>query len=401
MNLSSTFLPARLARGSDAQTQAAGGDIDLDYISHLAAAPGESPASEVEAYHRALFLGRHAPEIERSVQESRIHGERVEHLEARLGEVKQTVSSVNRLLRRDPSGADSTADTWVPWTLWDRVMVAVAGLGVLGLLVFGVLNISFNLLESGLVTFQENPVRAYFWAELLPVGAMAVKIGWDSLDGLTARKWYLWSCLGLGVVAVLLWVGAYAAVYPSLSKNTAEQIGLLSVFDSTAGRGSGLGSVNGVGTRWVDVVIVSAQAIAELFISAALGIYMTRVFARHTAPRLPANPLFRQLEEERAELEADLARARLALGSARGLQQGLEHQLAAVVALARATFQKEAALRSDRSRQERQLLDQIAGQLRSQLQTVGAAGGRMSPDSFPSANSTSTSTPTRIGTGHE
>lgn len=399
MNLSSTFLPARIPRGAGAQTQASGGDIDIDYISHLAAAPGESPASEVEAYHRALFLGRHAPEFERCVQEARIHGERVERLEARLGEVKQSVSSVNRLLQRDQAGTDSTTDTWVPWTLWDRVMVLVAGLGVVGLLVFGVLNISFNLLESGLVTFQENPVRAYFWAALLPVGAMAVKIGWDSLDGTTARKWYLWSCLGLGVVAVLVWVAAYAVVYPSLSKNTAEQIGALSVFDSAGGHPSGLGSVNGVGTRWVDVVIVSAQAIAELFISAALGIYMTRVFARHTAPRLPSNPLFRQLEEERAELETELARERLALGSARGLQQRLEHQLAAVVALARATFHKEAALRSDRSRQERLLLDQIAGQLRTQLQTVGTANanGRLAPESLTS----STATPNRIGNGHE
>jgi hypothetical protein len=192
-------------------------------------------------------------------------------------------------------------------------------------------------------------------------------------------------------VAVLVWVAAYAAVYPSLSKNTAEQIGSLSVFDTAGGQPSGLGSVNGAGTRWVDVVIVSAQAIAELFISAALGIYMTRVFARHTAPRLPSNPLFRQLEEERAELEAELARERLALGAARGLQQRLEHQLTAVVALARATFQKEAALRSDQSRQERLLLDQIAGQLRSQLQSVGAANGRLAPDSIP----------TRIGNGHE
>ena len=391
MNLSSTFLPARIPRSTATSCQSGTGDIDADYIGHLAANPGESSASEVEAYHRALFLGRHAPEFERSLQESRIHGERVDRLESRLGEVKQTVSSVNRLLERDPSGAESTANTWVPWTVWDRVMVVIAGLGVLGLLVFGVLNISFNLLESGLVTFQENPVRAYFWAALLPVGAMAVKIGWDSLDSPASRKGYLWACLGLGVVAVLVWVAAYAAVYPSLSKNTAEQIGSLSVFDTAGGQPSGLGSVNGAGTRWVDVVIVSAQAIAELFISAALGIYMTRVFARHTAPRLPSNPLFRQLEEERAELEAELARERLALGAARGLQQRLEHQLTAVVSLARATFQKEAALRSDQSRQERLLLDQIAGQLRSQLQSVGAANGRLAPDSIP----------TRIGNGHE
>jgi hypothetical protein len=41
-------------------------------------------------------------------------------------------------------------------------MFASALLGIIGLLVFGVLNVSVNLLESGLVTFLESPVRAYF-----------------------------------------------------------------------------------------------------------------------------------------------------------------------------------------------------------------------------------------------
>lgn len=50
-------------------------------------------------------------------------------------------------------------------------------LAVISLLVFGVFNVSFNLLESGIVTFTEHPVRAYLWAALLPVGALGVKVG--------------------------------------------------------------------------------------------------------------------------------------------------------------------------------------------------------------------------------
>ena len=93
-------------------------------------------------------------------------------------------------------------------------MFAAALLGIASLIVFGVLNISFNLLESGLVTFMENPVRAYFWTALLPVGALGVKVGWDFLQNRRIRDMYLWACLALGVGGVLVWVAAYASIYP-------------------------------------------------------------------------------------------------------------------------------------------------------------------------------------------
>ena len=396
MTLPSALIPTRHRRVEAIPTSPAADGIDLDYISNQAGAPDASSVDEVEAYHRALFLGRTASEFERTRQEAQIHGDRVERLETRLGEVRRQVASVEKLMPRQDS-ADESGVAVTPWTHWDRVMVTLAGVGVLGLLIFGVLNISFNLLESGLVTFQENPARAYFWAALLPVGAMAVKIGWDSLEAVRTRRLYHWTCLILGVAAVLVWVAAYASVYPSLSKNTAERIQSLSVFDGPDARPSGLGAVNGAGARWVDVTIVGSQAVAELFISAALGIYMTRVASRHTAPRLPSNPLHDQLEEERVELESDLARERLSLGAARGTQQRLEHQLNVLVALARSAFQREAALRRDQSRQERLLLDQIAGQLRTQLQTVGTGAGHPGPRLTAEA----AATVTRIGNSHE
>jgi hypothetical protein len=131
----------------------------------------------------------------------------------------------------------------------------------------------------------------------------------------------------------------------------------------------------------VDAVIVAAQAIAEIFLSAALGIYMTVIYARHRPVQLAGNPLFTQLDQERRSVESDVARERLALAEARGNQNRLESQLTALVSYARSLFQKETALRQDQSLQKRALLDQISEQLRSQLQTFenGAANNRNLP----------------------
>ena len=388
MNLLSGLVPARNRPPAGTPTDGIPTGVDLEFIQNQAALPEDSSAQEVESYHRALFLAHHAAELERLEQQAHIHSDRVERLEGRLVDVRGRLDGVETLLPR-PGVADGELDAPTPWTVWDRMMFGLAGLGVVGLLVFGVLNISFNLLESGLITFQENPIRAYFWAALLPVGAMAVKVGWDSLEGQRARHAYLWACLGLGVAGVLLWVGAYAMVYPSLSKNTAERIESLTVFDTPGTRGGGM---NAAGTKWVDMGIVAAQAVSELFLSAALGIYMTRLAGRHAVRRLAGNPLFDQLVEEQSGLERELSSERLALGEARGNQNRLDHRLTALVAFARSTFHKEVALRRDQSRQERLLLDQIAGQLRTQLQTVGEGARLRREPVQPSVV---------IGNGHE
>lgn len=375
MNLPSSFSPVRPPAKNGTSPGLPPTGVDFEFIQNLAAAPAEdvfneAAAGEVEAFHRSLFLGHHAGELERRQQESRIHADRVERLEGRLNGVNQRVAGLDKLLAplgEEAGTAEKPAPT--PWTMWDRVMFALAGLGVAGLLVFGVLNISFNLLESGLITFQENPIRAYFWAALLPVGAMAVKVGWDLIEGRAARRAYLWICLSLGMAGVLAWVAAYAAVYPSLSKNTSERIQSLSVFDA-GGSPGGLAGVNFAGTKWLDVIIVAAQAVSEIFISATLGIYMTLVAGRHGQARLASNPLFTQLEEERVSLERELAAERRALGDVRGHLSRLEHELAALIALARSTYRKEAELRRDQNHRKRELLDQIADQLRTQFQTA-------------------------------
>jgi hypothetical protein len=256
-------------------------------------------------------------------------------------------------------------------------MFAAALLGIASLLVFGILNISFNLLESGLVTFVENPWRAYFWAALLPAGALSVKIGWDFLQQRRAKSIYLWACMAMGIAGVLVWVAAYASIYPSLSKSVAEHIESLSVFsDSRSGGGNEFAG----GAKWVDMITVAGQAVAEIFLSAVLGMHATLLYARHRPVRLAMNPLFAQLDRERGSLEEDVARERLALAAAKGSESKLENQLSALVAYARSMFHKESAARQDQTREKQALLDEISEQLRSQLESIGTArnGGGIS-----------------------
>lgn len=344
--------------------------VHLEFIQNQASLTESQGAEQIEAYHRALFLHQHAGDLERFQQQIRIHTDRLSHLETRLHGTQARLTGVDRLIPVNVDGAPDTQPT-APWNRWDRAMFVAAIVGIIALLAFGVLNISFNLLESGLVTFVQNPIRAYFWAALLPVGALCVKIGWDFIQSQRLRRWYVWLCLVLGVGGVIVWVGAYAAVYPALSKTIGEHIQTLSVFSASE---AGAGSEAAAG-RWVDAITVAAQATAEIFLSAVLGIYLTLLYARHRPVRLAGNPLFLQLDEERTATESAVARERLALGEARGNQARLENQMTALVAYARSLFEKEAAGRRDQSGQRRVLLEQISDQLRAQLAAIDNGHG--------------------------
>ena len=351
--------------------------VHLEFIQNQAGLADEAGLEEIESYHRALFLHHHARDVERFQQEGRIHQDRLVHLDARLLETHAKLAKLEKLVPVHLDGEPDLKPS-APWNWWDRVMFISAALAVVSLLVFGILNISFNLLESGLVTFVETPVRAYFWAALLPVGALAVKVGWDLLSSPQRKEKYLWGCLGLGIAGVLVWVAAYASIYPTLSKTTDEHLESLSVFDPGNAPSSSLLGATANGAKWIDAVTVAAQAVAEIFLSAVLGMHMTALYLRHRPVRLVGNPLFAQLDEERRELEERVARERLALAEAKGNQSRLENQLAALVSYAKSMFQKETALRRDQSQQKQILLDQISDQLRHQLQSVenGARGNR-------------------------
>jgi hypothetical protein len=344
--------------------------VHLEFIQNQAGLSEDAGIEEVEEYHRALFLHHHAPDLEKFQQQTRIHENRLTHLETRLQETHARLASTQKLIPANLDG-DPDVKPSSPWNLWDHAMFITAGLGIAALLVFGILNISFNLLESGLVTFIENPIRAYFWAALLPVGALAVKVGWDFLQSRQGKNIYLWTCLGAGILGVLVWVAAYASVYATFSKSVNEHVQSLSVFDKNEGnQGGALAGMNSAGTKWIDAITVGSQAVAEIFLSAVLGMYMTMIYSRHRPVRLAGNPLFIQLDEERRALEENVERERLGMGEAKGNQTRLENQLTALLAFAKSMFQKEAALRRDQSQQKRVLLDQISEQIRSQLETV-------------------------------
>ncbi len=348
--------------------------VHLEFIQNQAGLSEDAGIEEIESYHRALFLHHHAADLERHQQQARTHEERLTHLEARLRDTHGKLSGLDQLIPVNVNGEPDIKPT-VPWNLWDRVMFAVAGLAVLCLVVFGVLNISFNLLESGLVTFIESPIRAYFWAALLPVGALAVKVGWDFLQNRAVRDAYLWTCLAVGIAGVLVWLAAYAAVYPTLSKTTKEHIESLSVFETASPGANGLMGTTAGGAKWIDVITVIAQATAEIFLSAVLGMYMTTLYTRHRPVRLAGNPLFTQVDQERRLLEENVALERRALAEARGQQTRLENQLTALLAYAKSMFRKETAQQQDQNRQKRMLWDQITEQLRTQMHSLENGNG--------------------------
>jgi len=345
--------------------------VHLEFIQNQLENPQGSAPEEIEGYHRALFLHHHAVEWEAYRQQARTHQEKLAFLEVRLKDTQIRLSERPQWM---PVTVDGRADVepTSPWNLWDRSMFALCALGILGLITFGVLNISFNLLESGFVTFRENPFRSYLWAALLPVGALAVKVGWDCLPEGRPRVAYLWACLGLGMIGVLTWVGAYACVYPTLSKGINEQIASLTVFDAAAAPSAGP-RVNFAGAKWIDVVTVAGQAIAEIFLSAVLGMYLTTLYARHRPVRLAQNPAFAQFDEDRRRLEEEITRERSRLGEASGHLVQLENQLAALVAYGKSMFHREAAKRQDQSEKRQVILDQLSDHLRNHLDAIPPA----------------------------
>ena len=340
-----------------------GSSIDMDYIQNLAMTQREDGAAAVETYHQAMFLHEHGLALERFKQEEHIHNDRLEHLEQQLTGTRNRLAEVERLEPIDNDGEPDDQPT-TPWNIWDRTMFGMGIIGILAMVIFGIMNISFNLLESGIVTFMEHPIRAYFWAALLPVGALAVKVGWDLLENERSRAKYVWATLCIGMLSLLVWISAYALVYPSLSKTTEEQIGALSVFDSANNTDSG---TTATGVKTLDMINVIAQAIAEICLSAVLGIYLTMIYQKHRPVRLAINPTFFQFDQERDVLERSIATERMALAAAQGQLNHLENKLTVIKAYAKALFEKETIKKEQNDHQKHLTLARIESELRSHL----------------------------------
>jgi len=339
--------------------------VHLEFIHNQLDNPNNSGPEQIEQYHRALFLHHHAVEWEKYRQDAKVHSDRLAFLEGQLKSAELSLSERARLVPVTVDGQEDLKPT-APWNGWDILMFAACCAGVVCLITFGVWNISFNLLESGLVTFRQNPLRSYLWAALLPVGALAVKIGWDMLQDRKQRAIYLWLCLGLGIAGVLVWAGAYAAVYPTLSKGINEHIASLTVFDNAASPAG----LNFAGAKWIDVITVAGQAIAEIFLSAVMGMYLTTLYARHRPVRLAPDPAFVQFDRERHHLDERIARERASLAEATGHLTRLENQLAALLAYGKSMFHREAARRQGQSEKRQVILDQLSDHLRQHLDTA-------------------------------
>lgn len=351
--------------------------VHLEFIQNQLENSSSSAGEEIEQYHRALFLHHNAVEWEKYRQQAKTCEERLAFLETELKKTELDLGEQTKLVPVVVDGQEDVKPT-SPWNAWDVSMFVVCSLGILGLMTFGVLNISFNLLESGFVTFRESPFRSYLWAALLPVGALAVKIGWDFLEDRRRRNRYLWSCLMIGMLGVLVWVGAYAAVYPTLSKGINEQIASLTVFDTASPGSAAATGLNFAGAKWIDVITVAGQAVAEIFLSAVLGMYLTNLYARHRRVRLAYDPAFIQLELERRNLNETIARERLNLAEANGNVVRLENQLTALIAYGKSLFHREAAKRQDQNEKRQVILDQLSENLRHHLESI-ESGNRLRP----------------------
>jgi len=354
----------------------------LEFIQNQLENSSSSGHDEVEHYHRAVFLHHHAVEWEKYREEARTCQERLSFLEGRLKNTQLWLDERTKLLPVTVDGQEDTKPS-CPWNAWDLTMFVACALGIVCLITFGVLNISFNLLESGFITFRESPFRSYLWAALLPVGALGVKIGWDFLQDPRRRAIYLWSCLALGMLGVIVWVAAYACVYPTLSKGINEQIASLTVFDNPSPSAPSVTSLNFAGAKWIDVITVAAQAVAEIFLSAVLGMYLTSLYARHRPVRLVHDPAYAQLEAERRDLEHSIARERAGLGLANGNLLRLENQLSALIAYGKSLLHREVAKRQDQSEKRQVILDQLSEHLRHHLE--GGPANRLTANATASA----------------
>src|SRR5207249_8890219 len=103
-------------------------------------------------------------------------------------------------------------------------------------------------------------------------------------------------------------------------------IASLTVFDNAAASGGSDLGLNWAGAKWIDVVTVAGQAIAEIFLSAVMGMYLTSLYSRHRPVRLAPDPAFVQLDRVRENLEERIARERVNLGEATGHLTRLENQ---------------------------------------------------------------------------
>jgi len=346
--------------------------VHLEFIQNQLENPQSRGAESVEEYHRALFLHHHAVEWETLRQQAKTHEERIAFLQTQLNNADIGLNGRTKFVAVAVDGEEDTKPT-MPWNVWDRAMFLACSLGILCLITFGVWNISFNLLESGLVTFRENPIRSYLWAALLPVGALAAKLGWDFLPDRKVRDRYLWICLAIGMAGVFIWAGAYALVYPTLSKGIGEHIASLTVFDNGPAASSGVLGLNFAGAKWIDVITVASQAIAEIFLSAVMGIYLTMLYARHRPVRLALDPAFTQLNQERHDLEAKIGQERARLGETTGNLARLENQLSAFIAYGASVFHREAAKQQNQSEKRQVILDQLSDHLRNHLETLNAS----------------------------
>src|SRR4051812_17400419 len=72
--------------------------VHLEFIQNQLSSTETDGLEQIEAYHRALFLHHHAPELERLEQQARLHEDRLAHLQGRLNDAQLKLSGMEKLV---------------------------------------------------------------------------------------------------------------------------------------------------------------------------------------------------------------------------------------------------------------------------------------------------------------
>jgi hypothetical protein len=184
--------------------------LDGTFIEAEAGAGDDAGASRVADHHRNLHTmarGGAMFTLERIRQK----------VEANLSSIGEGIVRLRAQLTKTRQWDDTpSAQPAKPWAWWEIGGAVLNGVGALACLFIDVHTYCVNLMESGLRTFREDPVSAYFYGGLalgLPVGLKTLLGRFGHKDGGVCRLWR-----GLAIATVALCIAgfvAFALAYPS------------------------------------------------------------------------------------------------------------------------------------------------------------------------------------------
>jgi hypothetical protein len=288
-------------------------EVDSTYIRNVG--DGEGAAAAVEKHHRDLFGSQYSRTMAPLREVISMCERAATDLDARLANARFATHSTFPFVSRQVPGNGG-----IPWTTAARIGWFFSVMIPIGLLVVGVNTLATYLRGSGYELFAKQPVLAYL-VSTLSIG-LAVLLDtipkWLRTD--RARQHYFFALCLLAIVAGVVWIVTFSAIFPDIRVTTVGEI--VSKLTSNAQE---------VGKIW-ESIFVGAQLIGEICAAAALWMHAERVAATHRPDvRVDDNPAYvRLLGAERA-LEEKLQSARQKKAEAVGALEELKNRQQALI----------------------------------------------------------------------